>query len=962
MEASILKSLCQTINKLVDNHFGKQISFLIATGNSQQGTTTALKHAESQLITIDDEHDLNIFYNQQGIILDINQHYLENASISLSQLFKKLNKCNKSIRISGFLFFLEIPSLLIEKNDLQDNLIKQHAELIDSFINALDYPVRSAIVITKLDQVTGFTDYYGFYHQVELENSLGFSIPAINQNQQFVHKFSQTWSQFIHHLNQKVIHKIHNTRGNKKRILIREFPLQIALLESKFLQLLKKISSQHANIHAIYFTCAEQRGKNFNYLNDKIEKTLSLVSTINANQSVNFKHFFVRGAINDCQELATYSPKKPLWQEKNNFYALSLGGVLSIGLVSANIHSHFLLSDVHKQLVSAFANNQINYNGSLNLLESSLSNLKRLPFLFANTKEINSIKSTLMTAESIIFKKHLQHEYEALLINELQSNNLDKSFYALKVAKILSLRKKEDTAVVVKWFQDNSEHKLTEDNLAILHKLMWQTKWLQNSTSSQNAVTILKAIPLEYLVYKLVDPQLTSEKIAVEAPGFAPEKIYIPKCYTRTGFDQAKKQISMAVDSIKNDLWILDSALPEAIEEKILTYYIANYVKFWQNITKSVRTVHFNSFKEAHQLFKTYYKHNSFTKLTKLIIDNTAPSMVKTDTVFNKEIASQFTSLQFAKNSAANLQKVWKELKNFSTTFLIIDDNGQASFQYLRAYFNQTQYNDILYTIGEQTKHLPEPLASWLTQITDDMWLTLFQSTKVYLNERWKSTVYRDYQLNIANKYPFATNGKDVTITEFEDFFAQNGRILKYFREYVQAFIDTNQAQWEAKVINERQMSIPQNAVDMFMQTNVISNMFFPNNASSAHIGFSLEKMSLDPVVANLQFLIGDQSFTDNQHENEEINTFSWPSENARLSIKTISGDSFKIEEKGTWGLFKLLHQVNIIPDPNDASAVQVLLDINGNTGRYVIRTNAGVNPFIPGVLDNLVLPEKITS
>jgi len=257
-------------------------------------------------------------------------------------------------------------------------------------------------------------------------------------------------------------------------------------------------------------------------------------------------------------------------------------------------------------------------------------------------------------------------------------------------------------------------------------------------------------------------------------------------------------------------------------------------------------------------------------------------------------------------------------------------------------------------------KHLPEPLSTWINQINDDIWLCLYQSTKNYLNEQWQTQIYQNYSKEVGNAYPFNEAGQEISIGKFEEYFSPNGRIQQFFREYLLPFINTNQAQWELKVINDKQFNISSSTIDAFIQANVITNMFFPNNASNTRIQFSLEKMSLDPVIAQLKFTIGQQTLNDNQQENAYINNLTWPQMNAKLKIQTIDGEEYALEETGYWGLFKLLQQVNVLADPNDPSALQILLEINGNSGRYLLKTTTLLNPFTPGILNHFQLEEKI--
>jgi intracellular multiplication protein IcmF len=317
---SFNKSLSHAIKKVIE-HFpdqNKGISLLIASSPHAQGSTTVLKQSTLQHINIEQEPNLHLYYNQQGIILEINQQWHEHANLNLSQLFKKINRIHRRLKISGFLFFIDICDLLHQEHAQQDKDIKKHIQHIDCLLDTLDYSVRSALVITKLDQITGFTDFYSNCHDKELEEPLGFSLAYTGKHPKFKALFTETWSNFVSSLNHSMIQKIHTTRANKKRILIREFPLQIAVLENRFFQMIKNISHHRAHIHGIYFTCAEQKGKNLNYLNHKIQNNFALTVSIQSIQSVNFRPFFIPGALKHCLEISSYFPKPTQIQDPKN--------------------------------------------------------------------------------------------------------------------------------------------------------------------------------------------------------------------------------------------------------------------------------------------------------------------------------------------------------------------------------------------------------------------------------------------------------------------------------------------------------------------------------------------------------------------------------------------------------------------------------------------------------------------
>ena len=154
-------------------------------------------------------------------------------------------------------------------------------------------------------------------------------------------------------------------------------------------------------------------------------------------------------------------------------------------------------------------------------------------------------------------------------------------------------------------------------------------------------------------------------------------------------------------------------------------------------------------------------------------------------------------------------------------------------------------------------------------------------------------------------------------------------------------------------------MPISSDMINELIRANVITNMFFTASDTQSYIEFSLQKISLDPVISTFSLTIGDIKIKDNQ-DNGDSQDFTWPKSNARLVVKSIQGEEFEIEELGTWGFFKILQKLNVVVDEQDSSNLQILFEINGNAGRYLLRASNPVNPFIPGILYEFNLSEVI--
>ena len=194
---------------------------------------------------------------------------------------------------------------------------------------------------------------------------------------------------------------------------------------------------------------------------------------------------------------------------------------------------------------------------------------------------------------------------------------------------------------------------------------------------------------------------------------------------------------------------------------------------------------------------------------------------------------------------------------------------------------------------------------------------------------------------------------------DFNHFFSTHGVLNNFTENFVKPFLDVSSAQWKPKAVNEFVLPISSDALDAIIRANIITNMFYPDHGDNSHIEFTLQKISLDPVVSSLRLEIGQTKLTDTQGSDSFIR-FNWPESNAKLALDSIEGHHYELAEVGTWALFKLLEKVNVLIDEQDSSSLQILFEINSNSGRYLLKTQNKVNPFTPGILNGFSLTEAL--
>ncbi len=228
-----LRALCDTIKKILSQlkPQNNQLSFIVLTGQDNQGKTTLLKQSTMEEVPVFCEHHVKVYFNPRGIIVELGESWFSNSKTLLHNTLKQLNKCNRFLRITGLILCVDVDKLLVEPGQF----IEQKKDILHPLMRLgsnLGYEVELALIFTKMDTLAGFTEFYQMDHAADLAKPLGFSLECLNQLNKKIATYKEQFHQFIELQGQYVISKMHPARSTIKRSLIREFPLQLASLRA----------------------------------------------------------------------------------------------------------------------------------------------------------------------------------------------------------------------------------------------------------------------------------------------------------------------------------------------------------------------------------------------------------------------------------------------------------------------------------------------------------------------------------------------------------------------------------------------------------------------------------------------------------------------------------------------------------------------------------------------------------
>lgn len=968
-----LHALCDAIKKVLAKLKPQtnRLSFIVVTGKDAQGKSSLLKQSNMEEVPVFSEQHAKIYFNQQGIMIELGENWFTNSKTLLQNTLKQLNRCSRYLKITGLVVCLDVNDLHCTDRVLFTEQKKAHLQLLERWGINLGYTVELALVITKMDTVAGFTEFYQADHVSDLAKPLGFSLDCLNDVNKKIEAFTLQFNYLLETLGQQVIHKMHSARSTMRRSLIREFPIQVAGLRAPIHSLLQGISPKLFHLHSIYFTSAEQSGASIDRLNKKIQHEYALVVQDTFPQATNFRAFFVEGALKSIQEQCSQMSQASRFSQKPIIAAVAGIAAISLGILTYHHYTTVhLLDEASKELLAydALASQKDQDKQALYHLSNASKAMSNIASNPLSLPSMHQLKSNLHQNT----QSRLHGEFLPSLASELEEviNNPGNTpivrYNALKIYLMLGQPEHFASGQIHDWFSarwKNLPETALKKQLSLLKQSLNKPpkEMLVKQQVVSDARNYLNALPTSYLYYSIAKESFSTAKQNIAIEGFILSTNELPVYFTKTGFNDVMHQIPDITRTLQKDNWVLARQDLSDLQNMLTLAYGFDYVTWWQTFMRKSQPAHYQDYHEGRQVAKNLEQSHAINKLVQLIQQETNPDLTNNTSAFNQLIASQFTDFQLMSlSSTKELSLKIIDLERFIATLSMINDGGKTAFNITKARFLSDTASDPVSLLYSQARQLPEPLSNWAKQLAGETWSLLIRDSRQYINQQWQQTVYKEFQTNIARRYPLdSTQHEEIPIVEFNRFFATNGSLNNFTENFVKPFLDVSSAEWKPKAVNDTILPIPDGTLDALVRANIITTMFFPEHSNESRIDFSLQKINLDPMVANLVLEIGSTQLNDNQ-SSESLIRFTWPQANARLSLDSIEGNHYDLAEEGDWALFKLLEKVNVLVDEQDSSSLQILFEINSNSGRYLLKTHNQVNPFTPGILNGFTLNEAI--
>lgn len=1015
-ETKLLQDSFKAALRCIHSSFIKSLLFkyqkpwFLLLGPAGSGKTTLLTKSDLELKNLDNLPPLSItptkhinwWFANDAVFIDVGGRYLQdkqtydgelNQSI-LKNFFKLLKKYRRQQPLNGLLLTINLQELIVDVK-LQSQLKRIRLAVQDLMETFPDFPIY--LIITRCDFVEGFTEFFADLNVDERNQIFGIKFPLSAQPQSLPRLFNEQFNTLLQHLHERVLWRLHQENNHDKQGKIKNFPLQMEFLKAPLAKLLNLIlPDTELNLRGIYLTSCLQKDSTIDNLTRSINQAFDILPSRAGIPLALSKSFFIPELFKRI-----IIPEAKYFDGGNKHSHLRLAALVG-ALLLVIFGSKFYYTN-YQQNISAIKaaqnavasikseqNNNEQFINQLNTLLSIMTELHKIQdkwYLAFGLQEANHLNNKAGQIYYDIlanqFSVYFQHAIESQLQMN-QNQNSSQLYTTLKTYMMLGDSKHYEKIAILNWFKDYWP-KITADGKKQqqlqTHLNNYLGKFIPHLTINNQLVDntrqILNSLPRAKLVLAILQNQYSRPSIKLfsnpENNVFNNLPNEIPAIFNIAYFrDIYYTEILNTCKDFSNGNWVL--GIPHSAEKfsdfaynqltnEVKVLYINEYAAIWGDILAKIKIDDLQNLSQIAKVVESLNDPQSpIIQLLGTIKTNTQP--ISDSVEFTQQVSSRFLALgslsdELLKNTH---QPALANLKDYLNKVISNSDNDKACYDAARFRMENHTENDCISMVLQQARLQPEPLKTWYTTIAGETWRLLLKNAENYLNRIWLATVYPQYTALLDKRYPlFKESTSETSLADFSNFFAANGTMDNFFKNYLQPFVDNSRLYWEWKNIDGQRINIPQTTLEMFIRAALIQKMFFPEDNRVPTINFSLVPVELSSNVQSFSLNLDGQTVLF-QRDNEQIISLNWPGpqpNHVEINFVDDKGKKLNTAESGAWAWFKILDKCQL-ESTNNPKHYKLTFEINGVSAKYELFTNGIVNPFIPGILNAFRCPENL--
>lgn len=1013
------------IHKLYPNAKLEQLPWYLLIGPTNAGKTALLANAKVHYILHRplNEKDQQLIPSQHCdwwvtkdvTLIDVPGHYVSAHTMeknhpskdTLNPLFwrfllRLIKKERGKKGINGLVIVLPLPEIIKQAEPKKYHFMLRHLfQRIFELKKTFPQNLPCYLMVTKCDQLTGFTE---FFNELSIEEAaLAWGIttdPKPGEN--IIEVFNARFNSLIKKLNQQLIARLHQERNPHIRPFIKDFPLQIERLKDVINDFLKKLTATHfdLSIKGVYLTSALQADTpdGSNIISDHgTQKALQILKTPEVRTRAYFiKQFITQGLSHTKIEKKALPLSK--WK-KSLSYALSLSTIILAALIFAkDFHLGYDQAKVTQDYLNSY---QLAIQTSavpdrltkaIDLLDALENQAKESDHKLSLRNLLSFYSRKSQQAATIVYYQSLRN----ILLPELRiyledylkyplNKKTDQLYHALEIYLMLGNEKYFQADKVIAVFKEIMPESMYSNSLNrhlfLTLNTAFETQTL-NIDVVQQTRKFLLAMPkvqLSYLILKNMNNNSTLQPINLgihpgEAGPFTSHAItnQLPLMYTSNNFSTIlSEETKTAGEEAIFGNWILGNNmrivknpdLADSLTEQLRLSYINHYIDTWESLMNNIQLTPSKSLAQTDQIITKMIRDDSpLLQLLQTLHDNTYFEPILSSSFRLQNLGLLIDQMQQPDNLLLQILATLKEVHAHLQTILSAPNDKKAAFAAAskRMANQQTDALTKLRTLAEKS---PPPMRLWLNYIANTAWHQIMGEAANYIDTSWQNKVINVYQAEIADRYPFSSTGnEEVEWRQFNRFFGNPGIIMNFYHRYLEAFVETSTTDWHWKKMDAIALPFSGEALHQIQQASLIHKQFFPKGNDQPLIQFSLRRYQFDKRINSVKLNINDNRIVDLRTGKGNNHSLTWPNlTKPRVTSIQLVMDNKKIINRdypGDWGWFRLVNQSYESVLANNQIVIN--FSLNKKSAKYVLQTDPQNNPFLTNHLRHFSLPRQL--
>ncbi len=970
--------------------------------------------------TIPATRHCDLWVSREAVFFDTSgQFTLHDAahqnSAQLWEHFLELLFTQKKSPLQGILLVLSLERLALQSKEEQSWHFQNISERLQELKAKQIHTAPIYLILTKADCLAGFSEYFDDLSPEEREQpwGLSFNEDELSSAQTLLDTFTLKFNSLIQNLNDRLITRLHSERDWHRRASIKDFPLQVESLKKTLSYFLHKQLDNFTTLstfvlRGIYFTSAIPEEHIIDRLLKPLSQSFALAAyqgPVSTSQRPAKEPFFIRNLFRKVilTDQRIFNLQRSLIQFKHQLWqrrALLTGITLSvIGTffywgyhISQNVnnvanaqkiiaHYQFLLTELPEN-----PSPQQSFAALKSLFDmQSVIDKTRLPKLLqwsTRDKDLSlQEKATLSAGLEKILSWQLSHLLEQELARPAPSPTL--LYGALKTYQAINAPTQFEKNYAQNWltqywqttFHPNSEELHTIENQ--LKNFEELPKITVSERLLKQAYANLAQQPPEKIVNAMVnnDYPLTHAPLIIKLPTEDTlfqfkrnaDNYSIPPQFTKENFTavyngelpEALSQLQKGQSIVKN--YPLASLAEGDILQKARDEYMAQYIRTWETVPQSMHLENSTDLNRIGATLKQMVDTGStLSNFLKTIQNNTNVSYQGLPT----PISLAFNNTTLA--PANTLNQAWvhdlnrlNHLVDSVNTAIRPQEKALSLAQYRMSHAEEM---DIFSDLQEKAALVPLPWQTWSLQLLTQTWKALLIQSQNHIKTLWQEQIWPTYSARVAHRFPIDVSAKEaIPLKDFESFFAPKGSFNAFLTHYLDPFINKdNPTQWQNKTRDGESLALSENTLRALKQADLVTQLFFKGEVHLAEIQLAFIP-TLPKNIKTVAIDVNGKRAVYDQQKAEPVK-LSWPGNagTVHLSITNNNNQTQHLSADGLWAWVELINQGRL---KSTTTPTEIVFNLNAGTDniQYTLASlTTPVNPFVPGILQGVVLPEDI--